>query len=351
MIKKLRIKRWMFAAGVVLVLTNATGCSLKKNKCPGNHVDENRIYDDIEYSDGFYYYGEKTLTSAIRESFFGNHELVTNAMFLEEHGDATSMDYKSIFDKVQKRAKKEMKNINEKALDDILHNHSIVNFLDYIVATEGKNRGKYFSKEDNEKIVDMFLSNLGSTASSGMYMLKSGTYNKGYEFKLEIAHPDGRNLSECIMETVKNEIFACDKVEKIKGTVEKLYEENYNINQTYTIEFYNERLSFCDEENITLKLENNWEILNKKRRTENWQCEEYLGSLSLKYKNETVEATVSEEKYEELAEVIATAVNNNNTKDEFLKENKGILESVFGDNYKKLNVSKGNVLTKKSNTR
>ncbi len=350
MIKRLGIKRLMFAAGVVLVLTNATGCSLKKNKCSGNHVDENQIYDSA-YSNGSYYYGEKPLTSAIRESFFGNHELVTNEVFLKEHPHAFSMDYKSIFDEVQKRAKKEMKNINEEALDDILHNYSIVNFLDYIVASEGKKRGKYFSKEDNEKIVDMFLSNLGSTASSGMYMLKSGTYNKGYEFKLEIDHPDGRNLSECIKETVRNENFACDKVEKIKGTVENLYEENYNINQTYKIEFYNEKLSFGGEENITLKLENNWEILNKKKLSENWQCEEYLGSLSLKYKNETIEATVSEEKYEELAEVIATAVNNNNTKDEFLKENKGILENVFKDNYKKLNMSKGNVLTKKSNTR
>lgn len=348
--KKLRIKRWMFAAGAGLVLTNATGCSLKKNKCPGNHVDENQIYDSA-YSNGSYYYGEKTFTSAIRENFFGNHELVTNEMFLEEHGDAISMDYKSIFDKVQKRAKKEMKNINEEALDNILDNYSIVNFLDYIVASEGKNRGKYFSKKDNEKIVEMFLSNLGSTASSGMYMLKSGTHNKGYEFKLEIDHPDGRNLSECIIETVKNEIFACDKVEKIKGKVENTYEETYNINQTYKIEFYNEKLSFGDKENITLKLENNWEILNGKRKTENFQCEEYLGNLSLKYKHETIEEAVSEEKYEELAEVIVIAVNNNNTKDEFLKENKGILEEIFGDNYKKLNISKENVLIKKSNTR
>lgn len=348
--KKFVIKRWMLTASTIMILASSTGCSIKKNKenkCQKNHLDMFDVVSDGECY-GFYYGNEKDFRRSIREKFFGKHNLITVNILLQEYPQSPNVDYERIFDEV-KVGKSGDKDINDEALNDIYTTPSMLQFIDYIIFSnilEGKIQKDYFSKKDNEKIVEMFL----SCPAAGEYELKGGDHHKGYKFQSSLSFP-GLDLCESVIESVKNENFDCKKEERIRSTKSKNQNKDeitYYVNQKYQIIFYDEEVSYGDNKNIILKLNNCWEILNKHRLNEEYQCESYLGSLSLEYNGETIEAAVTEETYEEIAELIAIAVQNKNTKDEFLQQNGGILAEVLGDDYKNLKLGKAKVLKKGS---
>lgn len=336
--KKLSIKRWMMAASTIMILASSTGCSVQRSKCQGNHFDFNTM--NFAKEDPDYYITDDYFRRALREKFFGSHRLITEQMFLKDYPNATPLDYEVIFDKVQKEKNKANKSIEENVLDEILFNWSIIDFLDYMIASEGKYQGKYFTDDDSDKIAGLFLSNINT--NQGMYGLSCKNDKEIYEFDVNIDHPGKElyNISEYVRESVENEYFHIQKVENISVMPIHYCELGYRVNQKYQLKFYH------DKENMMLKLTNSWEIANKKGQKDPIPCHNYQGTLSLDCNGKTIEAYVPEEMYEEIAEVIATAVQNKNTKDEFLHQNCDILEEVLGDSYKELTLNKTKVLQK-----
>ena len=339
--ERLSIKRWMLGASAMMILTNAAGCNIQKDKCQENHLymstieeikrkDHERPYLErgtmIPMESGEICVEEVDLRNAIRESFYSKHPLIIKE-WQEENPNYIDFNEYKVFGEFEKGIEKNGKILYDDRLSQIQEDKTTIDFINYIVSLEEEKQGRYLS---DTEIAEMFTVGIAS------YSIKGEKESEKYTFELLVHNKktqSNRYINEygsyeCVKQTIESTNFEIEKVESITISPPAVSTNiiTYGVDQSYELTFFGQN----KDENVTLFLGNEWEILNKDIiPKERHQCRNYSGSFIIEYQDEKVKTKVTEEEYEQLAEAIALTAQDKNTQEKFLQTNKELLSECF----------------------
>lgn len=355
--KKLPIKRWMLGASAMIIMANTAGCSLQKDKCQEEHLYMSTIEEIKNKNNGRPYLERDTmipmeegdvcveevdLKNAIRENFYIKHSLLSEE-WKKENSDYIEFNEYNVFAEFEKGIEQKGKIICDDTLCQIEEDKTTIDFIQYIVSLEEKKQGRYLS---DKQIAEMF------TVNGTYYAIESEKEDESYTFEIQIDSKEHKNdpyrkgSYECVRQKVESDNLEIEKTESITISPREITTNirTYQVGQSYELTFPGKN----KEENVRLFLNNNWEIQNSDiMPNETYHCRNYDGSFSIEYNGEKIKTEVTEEEYEELAEMISQAVQNKNTTAEFLETNNKEIMKCFEEKDTNIAIENNSLVLKK----
>lgn len=280
---------------------------ISENKCSNNHINESVLNIDT-LDNGKEYINDANVKLAIRDKFLNinmiaSQNSIDNAR-INEIIDSTEYLYLFNNDLIRSNIQNYISN------GDIVFNHKLT----------------------NEEILNLMQYKEDKIEKKAQFGLAFDDNDTTYEFYV--------NSSLASYETVKESVSTNEITYTKKCTIYNINVDDYYMDNNYT-------LSNTLNSNISIFLNTSYDLNMNDLINKNYSCDNFKSSLILNNAEDKIEVVLTEEQFNNVNNLLFLSVTENNTVEQFLKNNDELLNNIYGESYKAFIEKNEKVLTLK----